>query len=132
MNLGNMKPVKTYEEYIAKDSSHIDEGLKDSLNNVLKKGADFAKDVWDGIKRESRETKEAVRILSDLAKGNEVSQTQKDFVKAQSIDLVKALPLIAIQGIPVPIPITPFLLLLGKKIGFDFLPNSHTKVDYTF
>ena len=127
-----MKPVKTYEEYIAKDSSHIDEGLKDSLNNVLKKGADFAKDVWDGIKRESRETKEAVRILSDLAKGNEVSQTQKDFVKAQSIDLVKALPLIAIQGIPVPIPITPFLLLLGKKIGFDFLPNSHTKVDYTF
>jgi hypothetical protein len=132
MNLGNMKPVKTYEEFIAKDSSHIDEGLKDSLNNVLKKGADFAKDVWDGIKRESRETKEAVRILSDLAKGNEVSQTQKDFVKAQSIDLVKALPLIAIQGIPVPIPITPFLLLLGKKIGFDFLPNSHTKVDYTF
>lgn len=126
------KPIKTYEEFIASESEHLDEGLKDSINNALKKGADFARDVWDGVKRESRETKEAVRILGELIKGNEVSQTQKDFVKAQSIDLVKAVPLIAISGIPVPVPITPFLLLLGKKIGFDFLPNSHTKVEYTF
>jgi hypothetical protein len=124
------KPIKTYEEFVSSESTHLDEGLKDSINNALKKGSDFAKDVWDGIKRESRETKEAVRLLGEIIKGNEVSQTQKDFIKAQSIDLVKAVPLIAISGIPVPIPITPFLLLLGKKIGFDFLPNSHTKVDY--
>jgi len=128
-----MSWVKTYEEFKTSTSDKIeelDEGLKDSINAALKKGADFAKDVWDGVKRESRETKEAVRILGEIAKGKEVTQTQKDFVKAQSIDLVKALPLIAISGIPVPVPITPFLLMLGKKIGFDFLPNSHTKVDY--
>lgn len=131
MNPGNMKnPIKTYEEFVSFKSTHLDEGLKDSINNALKKGSDFAKDVWDGIKRESRETKEAVRLLGEIIKGNEVSQTQKDFIKAQSIDLAKAVPLIAISGIPVPIPITPFLLLLGKKVGFDFLPNSHTKVDY--
>jgi hypothetical protein len=127
-----MKHVKTYEEFVTVESQHLDEGLKDSINNALKKGSDFAKDVWDGVKRESRETKEALRILGEIIKGQEVSQKQKDFVKAQSVDLVKAVPLIAISGIPVPIPITPFLLLLGKKIGFDLLPNSHTKVEYNF
>ena len=124
--------IKTYEEYSSKETESIDEGLKDSIQAALKKGGDFAKEVWDGVKRESRETKEAVRILGELIKGNEVSQTQKDFIKAQSVDLVKAVPLVAVSGIPVPIPITPLLILLGKKIGFDFLPNSHTKVDYNF
>lgn len=124
--------IKTYEEYVYKESESIDEGLKDSIQAALKKGGDFAKEVWDGVKRESRETKEAVRILGELIKGNDVSQTQKDFVKAQSVDLVKAVPLIAVSGIPVPIPITPLLILLGKKVGFDFLPNSHTKVEYNF
>lgn len=127
-----MKYFKTYEEFSSNEIEHLDEGLKDSIQAALKKGGDLAKEVWDGVKRESRETKEAVRLLSELVKGHDVSQTQKDFIKAQSIDLVKALPLIAVSGIPVPIPITPFLLLLGKKIGFDFLPNSHTKVDYNF
>ena len=124
--------IKTYEEYSSKETESIDEGLKDSIQAALKKCGDFAKEVWDGVKRESRETREAVRILGELIKGNEVSQTQKDFVKAQSVDLAKAVPLVAVSGIPVPIPITPLLILLGKKIGFDFLPNSHTKVDYNF
>ena len=125
-----MKHVKTFEEFIINENEHLDEGLKDMLNVALKKGSGFAKDVWNGVKRESRETKEVVRLLGELMKGHEVSDTQKKFIKAQSVDLVKVLPLIAIQGIPLPIPITPFLLLLGKKIGFDFLPNSHTKVNY--
>ena len=126
------KFIKTYEEFSEPKSQDIDEGIKDTVNAALKKGGDFAKEVWDGVKRESRETKEAVRILGELLKGNDVSQTQKDFVKAQSVDLAKAVPLVAVSGIPVPIPITPLLILLGKKIGFDFLPNSHTKVDYNF
>jgi hypothetical protein len=125
-----MNWVKTYEEFTSKHIDHLDESLKDSINAALKRGAQFAKDVWDGVKRESRETKEAVRLLGEVVQGKEITQTQKDFIKAQSVDLVKAVPLIAISGIPVPVPITPFLLLLGKKIGFDFLPNSHTKVDY--
>ncbi len=126
-----MKWVKTYEEFKA-EADHIDESLRDNLNAVLKKGSDFAKDVWSGVKRESRETKEAVRLLSELVKGNSISDTQKKFIKAQSVDLVKALPLIAIQGIPIPVPITPFLIILGKKVGFDILPDSHKKVDYDF
>lgn len=127
-----MKHLKTYEEFSIDADNHLDESVKDSIQAALKKGGDLAKEVWVGIKRESRETKEAVRLLGEIVKGHDVSQTQKDFIKAQSIDLVKILPLIAIQGIPLPLPITPFLILLGKKIGFDFLPNSHTKVEYNF
>jgi hypothetical protein len=131
MNLGKLnETVKTYEEFLTEKSLHIDEGLKDTVNAALKRGAEFAKDVWDGVKRESRETKEVVRLLGELMKGRTITDTQKKFIKAQSIDLAKSLPLIAIQGIPLPIPITPFLILLGKKVGFDILPNSHTKVNY--
>lgn len=124
------KPVKTFEEFIVKEDIHLDESIKSAVNTALKKGSDFANSVWVGIKRESRETKEVVRLLNELVKGRDVSDTQKKFIKAQSIDLIKVLPLIAIQGIPLPIPITPFLLLLGKKVGFNILPDSHTKVDY--
>lgn len=124
------KPIKTFEEFIVDKKDHLDEGLKDMVSGALKKGSDFAKDVWHGVKRESRETKEVVRLLSELMKGRTITNTQKKFIKAQSIDLVKVIPLIAIQGIPLPIPITPFLLLLGKKVGFNILPDSHTKVDY--
>ncbi len=126
------KPIKTFEEFIINENEidHLDEGLKDMLNVALKKGSEFAKDVWDGVKRESRETKEVVRLLNELVKGRDVSDTQKKFIKAQSVDLIKVLPVIAVSSIPLPIPITPFLIMLGKKVGFDFLPNSHTKVDY--
>lgn len=113
-----------------KKVEEIDESVKDLLKNALDKGATLAKDVWSGIKRETRETREVVRLIGELAKGNEVTDTQKSFIKAQSIDLIKAMPLIAIQGIPLPIPITPFLIILGKKAGFNILPDSHTKIDY--
>jgi hypothetical protein len=125
-----MKYVKTYTDFLVSTTHTLDEGLRDNLSLIMKKGADFAREVWDGVKRESRETQEAVRLLNELAKGNEISDTQKKFIKAQAVDLVKVLPLIAIQGIPVPIPITPFLIVLGKRAGFNILPDSHTKVEY--
>ena len=127
-----MKHIKSYTDFVSESSQHLDEGLKDTMSAALKRGTEFAKEVWVGIKRESRETQEATRLVGELLKGNEVSDTQKKFIKAQALDLVKALPLVAIQGIPIPIPITPLLVILGKKIGFDILPDSHKKVDYNF
>ena len=124
------KYIKTFEEFLFKEEENLDESLKETINGALKKGSEFAKTVWDGVKRESRETKEVIRLLGELVKGNDVSDTQKKFIKAQSVDLIKVLPIIAIQGIPAPIPITPFLIMLGKKVGFNILPDSHTKVDY--
>jgi hypothetical protein len=123
-----MRNLPTYEQW----NSALNEGVSTWIKSLFTKGADFAKSVWEGAKREKRETGEALRILQQIIKGKSVDDNQKKFLKAQSIDLVKLIPLIAIQGIPIPIPITPLLIMAGKKCGFDFLPNSHTKVNYQF
>jgi len=60
-----------------------------------------------------------------MIKGEEVSEKEKTFLRAQSMDIVRILPLVAISGIPSPLPITPLLIMLGKKYGFDFLPKDH-------
>ena len=124
-----MKNLPTYEEW---KSEPINESVGKLLTKIKDKSINFAKSVWDGAKREKRETGEALRILQSILKGESVTDIQKSFLKAQSVDLIKLLPLVAIQGIPVPIPITPILIMAGKKIGFDVLPNSHMKVNYQF
>lgn len=95
------------------------------LNSVLKKGGEITSDVWIVTKRESKETKLAVGILSRMIRCQEVSDKEKSFLKEQSKDLARIIPLIAISGIPIPIPITPLLIILGKKYGFDFLPKDN-------
>jgi hypothetical protein len=120
--------VKTYEQF----SADLNEGVIDFIKKSLDKGAEFAKSVWDTTKRESRETQEAVRLIGLLAKGEKISDEQKKFVKEQAKDLVKILPLIAVSSIPIPVPITPFLIMLGKKVGFNILPeDSFAKAGYT-
>lgn len=98
------------------------------LSSVLKKGGKFASDVWEATKVEGEETKIAVGILSRMLKGDDVTEKEKQFLKAQSGDLVRILPLVAISGIPIPVPITPLLVLLGKKYGFDFLPKDNREL----
>lgn len=95
------------------------------LSGILKRGGKFASNVWEATKVEGEETKLAVGILSRMLKGDDVSEKEKQFLKAQSGDLVRILPLVAISGIPIPVPITPLLVMLGKKYGFDFLPKDH-------
>ena len=118
-----MKRIKKFESFNTNFGK-----VSDYLNKLLKKGGDLATEVWNVTKRESEETKIVVRILSRMLKGEEVSDREKEFVKRQSGDIIRILPLIAIQGIPVPLPITPLLILLGKKYGFDFLPKDHRKL----
>ena len=101
------------------------EKISDYLNRSLKKGSDIAQEVWIVTKRESQETKLAVEILGRLIRSEKVTEKEKEFLKRQSGDVARILPLIAIQGIPIPIPITPLLVVLGKKYGFDFLPKDH-------
>ena len=95
------------------------------LNDLIKRGGKMASDTWEATKVEGEETKIAVNILSRMIKGVEVSEKEKSFLKAQSKDIARILPLVAISGIPIPIPITPLLIMLGKKYGFDFLPKDH-------
>jgi len=115
-----MKKIKKFESF-----NEGIEKITNYINRLLKRGGDFANDVWDATKRESQETKLALEILRRMLKGEEVSDKEKEFVKRQSGDLARILPLVAISGLPIPIPITPLLIMLGKKYGFDFLPKDH-------
>jgi hypothetical protein len=115
-----MKKIKNFETF--------NEGLGkvgNYLNDLIKKGGKMASDTWEATKRESQETKLAVGILSKMLKGEEVSDKEKSFLKEQSKDLARIIPLVAVSGIPIPIPLTPLLIMLGKKYGFDFLPKDH-------
>jgi hypothetical protein len=40
------------------------------------------------------------------------------------MDLVRLIPLVLISEF-LPVPITPFLIILGKKYGFDILPRDN-------
>lgn len=113
-----MKNIKTFEKFSLS-------GISEYLTNIVKKGGKLAHDVWEQTKIEKEETKIAIGILSRMIKGEEVSEQEKKFLKEQSKDIAKILPLVAIQGIPIPIPITPLLIMLGRKYGFDFLPKDH-------
>ncbi len=123
-----MKKIKTYEGF----SDGVDR-ISDYINNILQTGGKLAKEAWEKTKIEGEETKIAVEILSRLLRIEEVTENEKRFLKAHAGDLVRILPLVAIAGIPIPIPITPLLIILGKKYGFDFLPkdNRHLLDDNT-
>ena len=122
------KKYPNYGEWL-NENQQIDEGkFAEWTKKMYKKGTDFTRSVIDGVKRENSETKEAVKILRKMLKGDSVSLDEKKFFKAQSADLVKIIPLVAIQGLPGAIPITKLLVELGKKYGFSVLPNSHSKI----
>jgi len=114
--------IKRFEEFIFENKVY------DYAQKALKKGNDIVKEIKEGVARESKETKEAAEILQKMVMGKEVTAEEKKLLKYQSIDILKVLPLIAIQGIPIPIPITPLLIILGKKYGFNILPDSHEKI----
>jgi hypothetical protein len=104
---------------------NIFKDLKGALKSIWSKGGKLTQDIIDGAKREGKETTKLVQLLNKMLYGDSITDDEKTFMKAQGKDLLKILPLVAIQGIPLPIPITPLLLLLGKKFGFNILPDSH-------
>ena len=119
----------TYGEFLNESNDPIEENKFSTwTKKMFKKGTDFSKSVWAGTKRESKETQRALQILKRMAQGQNATDDEKKFLKAQSGDLIKIVPLIAIQGVPGAIPITSFLVMLGKKYGFNILPNSHDKI----
>ena len=116
------KGIKKFSEFL------LENKVYDYAQKAISKGNVLVKEIKDGVKRESRETKEASVILQKMILGKDVTEEEKKLLKYQSIDLLKVLPLIAIQGIPIPIPITPIIIILGKKYGFNPLPDSHKKM----
>ena len=114
--------IKRFEEFIFENKAY------DYAQKALVKGKELVKEIRQGVRRESKETKEAAEILQKMVMGKEVTEEERKLLRYQSIDILKVLPLIAIQGIPIPVPITPLLIILGKKYGFNILPDSHEKI----
>ena len=115
-----MKKIKSFDRF----NEGFDR-VSSYLQSIVKRGGKIASDVWQATKVEGEETKIALNILSRMVKGDEITEKEKLFLKAQSKDLVRILPLVAISGIPIPLPITPLLIMFGKKYGFDFLPKDN-------
>ena len=97
--------------------------LEEGSESKIKKGAKFAKSTWNSIKRESKETKQAMKILQKMLLGQTVTSNEKKFLKAQSGDMIKGLVAVALQGVPLPIPITSLLVVAGRKYNLNILPS---------
>jgi hypothetical protein len=103
----------------------MNESISTKYKEIIKNGSDFANSFWTATKREGEETKIAFGILRKMVKSENVTLGEKRFLKEHSMDLVRLIPLVLISGIPIPVPITPFLIILGKKYGFDILPRDN-------
>lgn len=114
--------VKKFNQFLMENK------IYDYSQKAIKKSSDLIGEIKKGVKRESKETKEAAGIIQKMILGKEVTEEEKKLLKYQSLDILKVIPLVAIQGIPIPIPITPILITLGKKYGFNILPDSHRKM----
>lgn len=102
-----------------------------SEEGILKKILSKFKDIKNRAKSEMEETKALIRILThavkSYAKNREFDLDKKDieFIQGQSGDVIKNLLMVVISIIPIPIPVTPFLIIFGKKIGVDIVPKEH-------
>jgi hypothetical protein len=81
------------------------------------------KQYKEGITKEFKETKLLIKIILSSAKQYlkdkdfELSKEEKDFIKDQSGDIAKLIPLIVLQLLPGSTLATPFIIELGKKLG---------------
>ena len=83
----------------------------------------YGNKLWDSVKRESKETKQAANILKKMLDGENVSENEKKFLKEQSKDLVRIIGTSAL-----PMPITAVLVMLGKKYKFDVFPGNQDEL----
>lgn len=84
---------------------------------------DKTKQIGSAFKREAHETKIAVQILKKLARKEEVTAEQIEFLKNQSVDLGKAIAIVGLQAIPGSSVAVIALEKLGEKHGFTVFPK---------
>jgi len=102
-----------------------------SEDGIVKKVLSKIKDIKNRASSEIKETKALVKILTHAVKSYvknrefNLNDEDKKFIKGQSGDVVRGLILSIVTLIPLPIPLTPFLIIFGKKIGIDLTPTEH-------
>ena len=107
------KNIKTFISVILSEGKKMTTG---EITGRLKK-------YKDGITKEFKETKLLIKIILSSAKNYikdknfELSKEEKDFIKDQSGDIAKLIPLIVLQLLPGSTLATPFIIEFGKKLG---------------
>lgn len=107
------KNIKTFISVI------LSEGKKMSTGEITGR----LKKYKEGITKEFKETKLLFKIILSSAKQYlkdkdfELSKEDKDFIKDQSGDIAKLIPLIVLQLLPGSTLATPFIIEFGKKLG---------------
>lgn len=108
----------------------ISEGKKVTPENIM----NYMKKNMSAAKGEMKETKLLAKIIAKSL--NSYTKTKKfdlddeeiEFVKSQSTDILKLIPVIVFQIVPGSTLATPFLLALGKKLGIKLtskVPKKH-------
>ena len=106
-----------------------------SEEGIVKKVLTKLKDVKNRVTSEVKETSALVRILTHAVKSYtknrefDLNNEDRKFIKGQSADVVRSLILTIVAIIPIPIPLTPFLIIFGKKIGIDLTPKEQVIPD---
>lgn len=108
----------------------VSEGKKVTPENII----NYMKKNMSDAKSEMKETKLLAKIIAKAL--NSYTKTKKfdldkeeiEFVKSQSTDILKLIPVIVFQIVPGSTLATPFLLSLGKKLGIKLtskVPKKH-------
>jgi hypothetical protein len=110
-------------------SNLVTEGKAISVENII----NYMKKNMSGAKSEMKETKLLAKIIAKAlnsyrtTKKFDLDKEEIEFVKAQSKDIIKLIPVIVFQIVPGSTLATPFLLALGKKLGIKLTSKAPTK-----
>jgi hypothetical protein len=107
-----------------------------SISKKISSVKDDAKEFIKSSKKEIDETRLLVKIIMSAVKSYlktkdfELDNEEKKFIKDQSADILKLIPLIVLQMVPGSSIATPFILKLSKKLGITLkseIPTKHKK-----
>ncbi len=99
----------------------LPEGWGDAADDLVAKVTDVFKDNLEAIAKEVRQTGELGQLLAKAAAGTPLTADEKKKVKAQLVDLAKAVPALAIFAAPGGMLLLP---LLVKLLPFSVLPSA--------
>ena len=126
----NLNEAKQIDSKMDFDKSQ-EKNVKNFIGEILSEGKKMStgeitgrlKKYKEGITKEFKETKLLFKIILSSAKQYlkdkdfELSKEEKDFIKDQSGDIAKLIPLIVLQLLPGSTLATPFIIEFGKKLG---------------
>lgn len=91
------------------------------------KTSDKIKESWRSFlsvaKREGKETREVIKILRKLLKGDEITNEEKELLKHQSKDLAKIVTVMSLGAVSMVIPLT--LEKILNRYGISIMPTEY-------